>query len=57
VGTHPKTSHFKTISNLLREKHEKVWERRFHAFPPHYTTANNEISDFRTSDACFLNFC
>jgi len=39
VGTHPKTSHFTQFQTHFKAKHEKVWERRSHAFPPHYTPA------------------
>ena len=32
-----KDSHFKTASNSFKVQREKcVWERRSHAFPPHY---------------------
>jgi len=35
MGTQQKIGHFKTASNT-KQNVKKVWERRSHAFPPHY---------------------
>jgi len=32
-----KTALLKQLQTLFKAKREKVWERRSHAFPPHYT--------------------
>jgi len=49
---HPKNSHFKTASKLiLKQFVKKVWERRFHAFPPHHTPGYSCLLTLQT--ACF----
>jgi len=35
VGTLPKNS--QQLKRILKQTVKKVWERRSHAFPPHYT--------------------
>jgi len=37
VGTHAKIAILKQLQTHFKAKCEKVWERRPHAFPPHYT--------------------
>jgi len=37
VGTHPETSDFILV---LKQNLEKMWERRSHAFTPHFTPAH-----------------
>jgi len=39
VGMHPKKQPFwNSFQLILNQNVKKVWERRSHAFPPHYTT-------------------
>jgi len=37
VGMHPKIAIFNRYQLLLEQNVKNVWERRSHAFPPHYT--------------------
>jgi len=40
VGRHPKKlAVLKELQTCFNAKREKVWERRSHGFPPHYTPA------------------
>jgi len=42
VATHPKNSLFWNSFKLtLKQNMKKVWERRSHEFPPHYTPAHH----------------
>jgi len=44
VGTLPKNYLFENCFQLtLKQNMKKVWERRSHAFPPHYTSARGHL--------------